>query len=122
MSSMKPVPTVDLETLSKRLDRLWDLQRMFYGLPNCSTGGPLHILLDDGNIRDSDLVFCYCNVHKDGVDPLVRTMGLLILHDLAFLSEAQRYLWWEHNTVENIARAEHGRIEITPTGYEVRYP
>lgn len=29
-----------------------------YALPTCTVGGPLHIILDDGNCRDSDLDFC----------------------------------------------------------------
>ena len=37
-----------LQTLVERL----------YALPNCALGGPLHIVVDDYNVRDSDLDFC----------------------------------------------------------------
>lgn len=46
-----------------RFERLNALVKVLYEQPNCLCGGPLHILIDDGNVRDCDLVFCYQNLH-----------------------------------------------------------
>lgn len=29
-----------------------------YSIPDCEVGGPLHIVLDDNNIRDNDILWC----------------------------------------------------------------
>lgn len=35
------------------------LIEQLYELPNCSVGGPLHILTDDQNVDDDNLAFCW---------------------------------------------------------------
>lgn len=42
------------------------LLRHYYALPGNSGGGALHIVLEDGNVRDSDLEFCYRWAMTDG--------------------------------------------------------
>lgn len=39
------------EALHGAIDELYDY-------PGCSTGGPLHIVTDDGNVKDAHLEFC----------------------------------------------------------------
>ncbi len=41
-----------------RYARIRQLDTELHELPNCAVGGPLHIVTDDLNVRDSDLDFC----------------------------------------------------------------
>lgn len=85
--------------LQTRLDNLNSLRDIFYEMPGCSCGGALHILLDDGNIRDTDIVFCYKELHKEKYSSQ-RAVGLAILHELIMLSEAHRKQWWGYEEVK----------------------
>ena len=38
--------------------RLAELVAELYSIPECGVGGPLHIVLDDGNIDDEGIYFC----------------------------------------------------------------
>ncbi len=38
--------------------QLTELIRELYAVPECGVGGPLHIVLDDGNIDDESIYFC----------------------------------------------------------------
>jgi len=38
--------------------RLAELVAELYSMPECGVGGPLHIVLDDGNIDDESIYFC----------------------------------------------------------------
>lgn len=40
------------------MTELSSLVAYLYAIPTCAMGGPLHIVTDDGNCRDSDLNFC----------------------------------------------------------------
>lgn len=42
------------------------------------TGGNLHVVLDDGNVEDKDIVFCI-NEAKDGGDLLGELIGEILL-------------------------------------------
>ena len=59
---------------------MYGLKRMcklFYQLPGCGAGGPLHVLLDDDNYDIDSIMFCLeeCLKHED---ERVRTLGSLI--------------------------------------------
>ena len=43
------------------------LAKMLYSQPNCLAGGPLHIILDDFNIEDSNIDFCEKHLFEDEV-------------------------------------------------------
>ena len=38
--------------------KLAELVDELYSMPECGVGGPLHIVLDDGNIDDESIHFC----------------------------------------------------------------
>ena len=42
--------------------RLAKLVAELYSMPECGVGGPLHIVLDDGNIDDESIYFCMKSV------------------------------------------------------------
>lgn len=63
--------------------------KCLYRLEGCLCGGPLHIILDDGNYRDSDIIFCMkeClrNPENEGSD-----LGLLICRELSNMAYIKR--------------------------------
>ena len=85
-----------------RMNTLLEYCKCFYKLEGCICGGPLHILLDDNNYRESDILFCLkeClnNPEHEGSD-----LGILICKEYLKLSKEERtyfnHLWngWELN-------------------------
>ena len=63
--------------------------RAFYELPECGCGGPLHILLDDDNFTDDDILFCLDQC-CDAEDPEVKNLGLAICHRYLLMSDYER--------------------------------
>lgn len=71
-----------------------------YAIETCAMGGPLHIITDDGNCRDSDLDFCRDEVtggqHWSMLEAApeererIATLGLTIIAALRPLSEQER--------------------------------
>jgi hypothetical protein len=97
---MSTKPSVDpkaLAELKARLKRLDTYVALLYEEENCSVGGPLHIVLDDGNMKDSDLVFCFREAQGNEWSASRATAGIII-RELMMLSPAQRRLWWEGHT------------------------
>ncbi len=39
-------------------EALCELVTKLYSIPECETGGPLHIVLDDSNVSDSNIIWC----------------------------------------------------------------
>lgn len=64
-------------------------------------GGPLHIITDDGNVRDADITWCYRWLYekKDEIPLFIFFLCRGILHDLALLEEAQRTIWWIERSI-----------------------
>ena len=62
-----------------------------YNLPECGTGGLLHIVLDDGNVDDESITFCLkgCAAHPEREEWLI---GMLICSELLKLPEEKRRL------------------------------
>lgn len=79
--------------MNERVARLNLLRAALYDQPLGGTGGPLHILLEDGNVRDSDVVHCYVTCHDESTTAAMKVLGLAILHELMFMSEAERRAW-----------------------------
>lgn len=82
-------------------DRLGDLVRELHGLPECGFGGPLHIITDDSNVRDSDLKFCRDEIlgkelhwslvdQSDEMRQKITAICLEILDILSHLTRRQR--------------------------------
>lgn len=104
----------DIEACQDILAHLSDMQDKLYTDEPC--GGPLHIVTDDGNVRDSDLLFCYRNLCDDNYkcSRVTKAICLEILHWLSGLNEAQRLIWWHarHETypAERLARAKMAKV------------
>lgn len=62
-----------------------------YELEGCGAGGPLHILVDDNNIEDRDILFCfkYCIEHPKDEGSAI---GKLICREYKKLTIQQRRL------------------------------
>jgi len=75
------------------LEKLSDLEAALYEFEPC--GGPLHIITDDGNVRDSDLVFCFRWLHENpSASAVVEAVSFKILKLLSLMTEPQRVVWW----------------------------
>lgn len=59
--------------------------REYEALPGNGAGGNLHIVIDDGNIRDSDVMFCREAAEDDG-----DTAGVELAKLLLKMSKTQR--------------------------------
>jgi hypothetical protein len=57
----------------------------YYALPGNGAGGNLHIVLDDGNVRDSDIEFCIERAQEKG-DKFGEAIGRVLLR----MSKTQR--------------------------------
>lgn len=66
-------------------DNVRKLINGYYAKPGNSNGGALHVVLEDGNIRDSDIEFCIDKAEKAGdLDGI--SIGALLLQ----MSKTQR--------------------------------
>lgn len=50
-------PDVDDDIALDRRLRLDALRDCLYAMPDCECGGPLHVVLDDGNLEDEHLTW-----------------------------------------------------------------
>ena len=72
---------------------------LFYRLPQCSTGGPLHIVVDDFNIDDACIDFCEKSLAESyghwAWSKSAEALGRRIIDGLRPLTLAQRaaVLW-----------------------------
>lgn len=78
------------------LDTIREYIGCLYKLKGCSSGGMLHILLDDDNLDDDDILFCLreCVTHPEEEEA---QLGKLICEEYLRLSMPQRrLLTWRH--------------------------
>lgn len=74
----------------ERFERLHAVREVYYEAFDNPTGGSLHVVLDDGNMRDSDLRFCIkCAARENDY------LGVAIGKLLQELPEEYREEWWE---------------------------
>lgn len=105
----------ELEIRNYLLDDLIDL---FYNLPGNGAGGKLHILLDDFNVRDSDLEFCLDELKSsDSINKIV--LGRCIIFLFSSFSPAQRKLYFENETVQDLIDVENKDVTLTNSGFKV---
>ena len=71
--------------------------KALYKLKDCGCGGPLHILLDDGNYEDNHIQFCIeeCKKHPNAT---IAALGTIICREYQKMSMKERavfdlYLW-----------------------------
>ena len=82
---------------NSNMKTLCEYCKALYRLDGCGCGGPLHILLDDGNYNDHDIQFCIdeCSKHPNDT---VATLGTIICREYQKMSMKERavfnaYLW-----------------------------
>ena len=75
-------------------EALITLCNKLYSLEECSCGGMLHILLDDGNIDDDDIEFCLDECIKHPEKP-ESNLGILICYEYLKMDTAGRKMF-EH--------------------------
>jgi hypothetical protein len=83
----------ELQKIKVTMDELDELWRCLHDQSEGAAGGPLHVVTDDGNLRDSDIVGCYKDTEEES-DVVVKTICKEILHRLLLLTEPQRLVWW----------------------------
>lgn len=64
-----------------------------YKLENCCAGGHLHILLDDGNYDDDDILWCKQSC-LDNIQDEESTIGILICDELLKMSMDERHIFF----------------------------
>lgn len=79
--------------LKKTMDELDELHVCLHEQTEGAVGGPLHIITDDGNFRDSDIAYCWRSV-EDERDVVVRVLAREMLQRLVQLTAPQRLVWW----------------------------
>lgn len=87
----------------------------FYKFDGCGSGGPLHILLDDDNFHDSDIVFCMgaCLDKEDyKVTDEAAALGLIICAKYAKLSMPERAAFDSFWCGEKLDCADHKNCEV----------
>lgn len=81
------------QEIQKTFETLDRLKTHLYEYPGCSVGGPLHVILDDGNMGDSAILFCWCEAHK-GSDRYLKMLCKAILELFFELTYPQRVVWY----------------------------
>lgn len=74
------------------MDALDELVRDFYMFEGNAAGGSLHIVLDDGNIRDSDVDFCIDYAQKNNAGPAAIALAQLLRR----MTYVERVRWSMH--------------------------
>ena len=94
--------TPHLETVKKYV-------KCLYQIEGCSCGGLLHILLDDDNYEDEDILFCLkeCLNHPEREES---KLGILICEEYLKLSMPQRTM------LDNMI---NGMNDVTCLGYTI---
>lgn len=60
------------------VDKVISIAREFYAKPGNQCGGNLHIVLDDGNVKDSHVLLCIEDAEKEGDSDAVE-LGKMLL-------------------------------------------
>lgn len=99
---------VDCKYWTKHLDTIRTYIACLYELDdgNCSTGGLLHIVTDDGNLEDEHIKWCLeeCNKHPEAEESEI---GKLICNELLKLTmEQRRLVYYDDWLVESYCEGE----------------
>ena len=79
---MVRIAQMERPTISDVLPKI----RAYYAKPNNLSGGSLHIVLDDGNVRDCDVRYCVEFAQKR-----CDSDGVSLAETLLLMSRAQRF-------------------------------
>ena len=80
------------------MDELDALNRCLHEQAEGAVGGPLHVVTDDGNLRDSDVCYCWGDSERES-DVVVRVLCLRSPR-LVALTEPQRLVWWLRRRIQ----------------------
>ena len=96
----------EFETLIKLVDLL-------YSIDGCEAGGPLHILLDDGNISDADIAFCIKECIARPVDSVAH-IGILICYEYLKMTPAERdaFEWYRRHEELDCTASDCSRCAV----------
>lgn len=75
----------------KHIDTIRSYINCLYSLEGCGTGGLLHIVTDDGNVEDKDILWCFdeCSKHREKEEHMI---GMIICLELIKLPIEKRRL------------------------------
>jgi len=92
----RPVKTT--QEYEQFFDVLNALHALLYEQEGCACGGPLHVVLDDGNMHDADMSFSRAWIEKNDQEHPVHVLAIsgAILTLLESISPALRHLWWNY--------------------------
>ena len=91
---------------TEKMSQLVDKCRKLYQYPGWSSGGELHIILDDDNLEDEDLNHCYTNCRKRILEP-VCALGADICLDLLEITMTERVIFnWLWNGWDGVCTNE----------------
>jgi hypothetical protein len=84
------------------MDTLLEYCKALYNLKGCGAGGLLHILLDDDNYRDGDILYCLeeCMKHPEREES---ALGALICKEYAKMTMEERSVfdwYWNGSDLE----------------------
>jgi hypothetical protein len=82
-----------------------ELNRCLHEQPDGAVGGPLHIITDDGNVKDDDILFCFRNLEDNtSYSVVVRLVAREMLRLLSLLTAPQRFMWYWAREIEEIGQ------------------
>lgn len=93
---------MNIQVRCQILDELHDL---LYSQKDCICGGPLHIVLDNCNMKDGDLQSCIEHYNKEKYGD-VKELCYAIIDMLKTFSFVQRVLWYHHESIDKIIAAK----------------
>lgn len=88
----------DIGTIMNELDVL---SGCLHEQPDGVIGGPIHIITDDGNIRDFHIASCW-RAANDESNVVVKVISREILQRLVLLTEPQRLVWWLRDRIRQL--------------------
>nr|DAL27842.1 MAG TPA_asm: hypothetical protein [Caudoviricetes sp.] len=91
---------------TEKMSQLVDNCRKLYQYPGWSAGGELHIILDDCNLEDDDIQYCYNLCQKRIVEPAA-ALGYGICVDLINMSMTERVIFnWIWNGWDGVCDSD----------------
>lgn len=90
-----------------------ELNHCLHEQPDGSVGGPLHIVTDDGNLQDCDVLSCARDLEgRSGSSVVVSVVAREMVRLLLLLTPPQRLMWYLGRQLEEIGES--------PVGWAVR--
>lgn len=107
------------------IEPLTDTIRRFFALPGCEVGGPLHVVIEDENVEDSNLSYCLCEIlseagreYFEGDWDTMAPLAVQIVARLALLPADERHRAVRDGyppRVPPVLQERHTRPPVDPT-------